>query len=111
MSQIVLVTMNAKYAHASFGLRYLMANLRELKDRAMMIEFDVNQRSVDVIEQILGRRPMIVGVGVYIWNARQSEQLVAELKRLSPETIVVVGGPEVSYEIDQQQICRDADYV
>jgi hypothetical protein len=27
MPDIVLATLNAKYIHASFGLRYLMANL------------------------------------------------------------------------------------
>ena len=112
-ADIVLVTLNARYAHASFGLRYLMANLRELRadGRAVMLEFDVNQRTPDVIEAILANRPRIVGVGVYIWNAVQSEQLVAELKRVAPDVTVVVGGPEVSYEIEQQQICRDADFV
>src|SRR5205814_156402 len=53
----------------------------------------------------------IVGVGVYIWNAAESAQLVALLKRVRPELIVVIGGPEVSYELDEQSIVRDADFV
>ena len=32
MPDIVLTTLNAKYAHAAFGLRYLMANLGALRD-------------------------------------------------------------------------------
>jgi len=109
---IVLTTLNARYAHASFGLRYLMANLpASLRDRASMLEFDISQRPVDVLERILANDPKIVGVGVYIWNASESQQLVAALKRVRPDVIVVVGGPEVSYETDQQQIARDADYV
>src|SRR2546430_13298161 len=28
VAEIVLTTLNARYAHAAFGLRYLMANLR-----------------------------------------------------------------------------------
>ena len=33
MPDIVLSTLNAKYIHASFGLRYLMANLGGLRER------------------------------------------------------------------------------
>src|SRR5207237_7713500 len=99
--EIVLTTLNARYAHASFGLRYLLANLRELQPRAALLEFDINQRPVDMLEVILAQNPKIVGIGVYIWNATQSLQLVAELKRVRPDIIVVLGGPEVSYELDE----------
>ncbi len=111
-AEIVLTTLNAKYAHAAFGLRYLMANLTPaLRERALILEFDINRRVADVLETILAHDPKIIGVGVYIWNAPQAEQLVASLKRLRPEIVVIVGGPEVSYEIEQQQVCRDADFV
>lgn len=111
MSDIVLTTLNARYAHAAFGLRYLLANLGPLRERACIVEFDVSQRPVDVLEVVLARSPRIVGIGVYIWNATQSLQLVADLKGVRPDVTVVLGGPEVSYETDQQEICRLADYV
>ncbi len=111
MADIILTTLNAKYAHCAFGLRYLMANLGELQAQARILEFDINQRPVDVVEAILLHEPKIVGLGVYIWNATQSLQLVADLKRLRPELTVIIGGPEVSYECDQQEIVRRADYV
>jgi radical SAM superfamily enzyme YgiQ (UPF0313 family) len=110
--EIVLTTLNARFAHASFGLRYLLANLPPaLRGRAAMLEFDNSQRVIDVVESILSRQPTIVGVGVYIWNARESLELVATLKRLQPELIVVIGGPEVSHETDRQEICGLADFV
>ena len=108
---IVLTTLNAKYIHAAFGLRYLMANLGPLQSRAAMLELDISQRPTDILEAILMQEPKIVGVGVYIWNATQSLQLVADLKRVRPEILVILGGPEVSHETDQQEICRLADYV
>lgn len=111
MPEILLTTLNAKYAHAAFGLRYLMANLGPLRQRAGIVEFDINQRAIDVVEAILEQRPRIVGIGVYIWNAELSLQVVAMLKRIRPDLIVIVGGPEVSYETDQQEICALADYV
>ncbi|CAN5514021.1 B12-binding domain-containing radical SAM protein [soil metagenome] len=111
MTEVVLTTFNARYAHASFGLRYLHANLRALRERAAIVEFEISTRPIDAIEKILTLNPRIVGVGVYIWNALESLQLVSELKRLRPDITVIIGGPEVSYEVEQQEICRLADYV
>jgi radical SAM superfamily enzyme YgiQ (UPF0313 family) len=112
VADIVLTTLNARYAHASFGLRYLHENLPAgLRERAAMLEFDISQRPVDIVERILEQDPTIVGVGVYIWNAAESLAVVASLKRVRPDVIVVLGGPEVSYETEQQEIVALADYV
>ena len=104
MPEIVLTTLNARYAHAAFGLRYLMANLGALRQRAALVEFDINQRPIDMLEAILAQSPKIVGLGVYIWNVEPATRLVADLKKVRPQIVVIVGGPEVSYEMDQQEI-------
>lgn len=110
-SPILLATLNARYIHSAFGLRYLKANLRELESRARICEFTLQQRPLDIAEQLLAMKPRIIGLGVYVWNAEQSHQLLALLKRLAPEVTVVLGGPEVSYEQDAQPICQLADHV
>jgi radical SAM superfamily enzyme YgiQ (UPF0313 family) len=111
MPDIVLTTLIAKYAHAAFGLRYLLANLGSLRERASILEFEINQKPTDLVEAILAENPRIVGMGIYIWNVTPATQVVAELKRLRPDVVVVLGGPEVSHEVDEQEICRLADYV
>ncbi|MEO6742403.1 MAG: radical SAM protein [Chthoniobacteraceae bacterium] len=111
MPEIVLTTLNAKYIHASFGLRYLMANLGVLAARAGMAEFHINQTPLEITEAILAKEPRIVGFGVYIWNVEQTTEVVGLLKRLRPELIVILGGPEVSHETDGQEIVALADHV
>jgi radical SAM superfamily enzyme YgiQ (UPF0313 family) len=111
MPDIVLATLNAKYIHASFGLRYLMANLGELRDRACMAEFVINQQPLEIVEAVLTHEPRIVGFGVYIWNVEQTTEVVALLKRIRPELIIILGGPEVSYETEGQEIVALADHV
>jgi len=111
MPDILLTTLNARYAHAAFGLRYLLANLGPLRERAEIVEFDINQRAVDMAEAILSRSPRIVGIGVYIWNIEPCTRLVADLKRMRPDITIILGGPEVSYETEEQEIVRYADYV
>jgi radical SAM superfamily enzyme YgiQ (UPF0313 family) len=110
MPDVVLATLNARFIHASFGLRYLRANLGELRPRSEILEFTIQERPLDVAEQILAREPRIVGLGVYIWNVAPTTELVALLKRLRPDLVVVLGGPEVSHETDKQEVVRLADH-
>ncbi len=111
MPDIVLSTLNAKYLHASFGLRCLMANLGELQSRAKILEFDINQRPLEIAETLLEAAPRILGLGVYVWNAGPTLELLGILRRLRPDLKIVLGGPEVSYEWDQQPIIGLADHV
>ncbi len=111
MADILLCTLNARYAHASFGLRYLFANLGTLQERAEIFEFTIADRPIDIVEKILQQDPTIVGFGIYIWNTDQTREVVAILKRVRPDLTIILGGPEVSHEADQQEICELADFI
>ena len=110
-ADIVLATHNARWIHTSFGLRSLRANLGALRERSLILEFELGDWAADVVERLLQARPRIVGFGVYVWNATQALQVVRALKQVAPEILVVIGGPEVSYERDQQEVCALADHV
>jgi hypothetical protein len=51
----------------------------------------------DIAEDILKENPKIIGIGVYIWNASDVGELIEILKKVSPQTTIILGGPEVSY--------------
>ncbi len=110
MPSIILSTLNSKYAHCSLALRYLYANLGELQEDAEIQEYIWNERSSDIAEKILAGNPKVLGLGVYIWNAVQSLELVRILKSVAPQLVIVLGGPEVSYELEEQEIVELADY-
>lgn len=97
MTPILLTTLNARYAHTALGLRYLYANLNELRGDADIIEFTINESVQSIAERLLERSPRIIGIGVYIWNASQSAELIEIIKKVSPETVIVLGGPEAGY--------------
>jgi radical SAM superfamily enzyme YgiQ (UPF0313 family) len=111
MPTIVLTTINARYIHASFGLRYLMANMGELSTSTEICEFENAQSAKEIAEALLAKSPAIVGFGVYIWNAVRTREVVAILKKVSPEIVIVVGGPEVSYEYETQELVQASDYL
>ena len=113
---IVLATLNAKYIHASLGLRYLLANMDVhggpgLKAQTRLREFVIAQRPLQIVEELLAMQPRIIGLGVYIWNVVETTQVVQLLKALRPDIKIILGGPEVSFETDAQEICKLADHV
>jgi hypothetical protein len=111
MPAILLSTLNARYFHSSLGLRYLYANLDGLQAETAIREFIITQRPLDIAEMLLAAEPRIVGFGVYVWNVAETTQVVALLKRVRPDLIIVLGGPEVSHEWEEQAIVGLADYL
>lgn len=87
--QIVLSTLNARYSHSSFGLRYLLANMGDLQPQTSLLEFTISDNTSDMLSSILAQIPHIVGFGVYIWNVEQTARLIADLKRVQPHTIII----------------------
>ena len=109
-AEIVLGAINARYRHTSFGLRYLLANLGELAGRARIVETNLQQPAAQIADALLEPNPTVVGLGVYVWNATLALEVIKLLKTRRPELIIVLGGPEVSYEWDDQELVSVADY-
>lgn len=110
-TDILLTTLNSKYIHSSFSLRYLYANLGEWQAQASIMEFTIHDRATDMAEKLLRDSPKIIGFSVYIWNVVETTELVKLLKTVAPEVIIVLGGPEVSHLPDQPEVVDLADYV
>ena len=123
---IILSTLNAKYIHASLGLRYLLANMArhggaDLRARTVLREFTIARPAAEIVAALLGELnkqgeapndgPQIVGFGVYIWNVQQTTEVIRLLKQARPDLKIVLGGPEVSYEWEGQEIVRLADHL
>lgn len=98
---IGLVTLNAKFIHSSLSIRYLRNVAKnEGYDNVWIQEFVVNQPIWKVATEILNQKPNILGISIYIWNRRQSFELIERLKKQDPSLIIVVGGPEVSFDMN-----------
>lgn len=93
----ILTTFNAKYIHTSLALRWLYVVNRERFDISFT-EYTIKESVHPVADEIIATNCQVVGISVSIWNVAQSRDLAARLKELNPEIIIVLGGPEVSYE-------------
>lgn len=108
MDNIVILALNSKYIHSSLAPWYLKVEV----PTSMVLEHTVNENIDDVAEDILIRKPKILAISVYIWNVEYTEKLLGLIKEKSPETVTVVGGPEVSYNAKEVlDRCKFIDYV
>jgi len=110
-ASILLTTLNARYMHTAFGLRYLYANLGDLKVQALLQEFTIQQRPIDIAEKLLLSQPEIIGFSIYIWNVIQTSEVIDLIKTIAPQVKIIVGGPEVSFPADLPGVCDQVDYV
>jgi len=107
---IILLGVNSRYSHTALGLRYIRANLRELRDISKIVERTINEDIYSIVEEVLLYQPKIVGVGTYIWNAINVKKIISIIKKVSPETFVILGGPEVSY-LPLRVDFKETDYI
>lgn len=110
MSNIILTTLNSKYIHCAFGLRYLYANLGGLQSQTEIQEYTIHERPLDIVEKLLENSPKIIGFSVYIWNVVETGQCIKLIKQINPSISLVVGGPEVSHVPDTPDWLNIVDY-
>ena len=84
--------------------------MQELQANTTIKEFSINDAIQTIAEKLLFDEPDIIGIGVYIWNASHIQELLHVLKLVSPQTTIVLGGPEVTHEPYRVDF-SEADYI
>lgn len=64
-------------------------------------EYTINQYTEDIIRDIYERKPDAIGFSCYIWNIEMVNKICEDFKKISPNVDIWVGGPEVSYNVNQ----------
>lgn len=96
--KVVLATLNAKYTHSSLALRYLSQAAAGFNIET--VEYNINQDLAQISADLSARKPQVLGLSCYIWNITQVLQIVSDLRLVHPHLTVVLGGPEVSFDVD-----------
>ena len=96
--KVLLTTLNSKFIHSSLALRYIRAYCRDKPYDLKVREFTIND-SVDlVLGEIYKEAPDIAAFSCYIWNITETMALARRIKQVKEDTVIVLGGPEVSYD-------------
>lgn len=98
MKKILLTAVNAKYIHSNLAVHSLLAYGKKYASCMELAEFTINQSKDEILKGIFCRRPDILCVSCYIWNISFVEEIIGEIHKILPETVIWLGGPEVSYD-------------
>ncbi|MCL2045143.1 MAG: B12-binding domain-containing radical SAM protein [Oscillospiraceae bacterium] len=113
MSKVTLLAINAKYVHSSLAVWLLSAGISQnsrLSHDVSIVEATIKQNNNEIIEKIVENKPQVVGISTYIWNVGKLQQLMVSLKEALPAVVIVLGGPEASYNAEHW-IGQGADHV
>ena len=95
--KILLATLHAKYSHASLALPCLAMYCRDIAGAEITIrEWTVNEPREHILRLVMAEQADLVAFSCYIWNIEQTLRIVSDIKKISPHTRIVLGGPEVS---------------
>ena len=94
--KILLVAINAKYVHTNLAYLYLQ-RVSSSQVRPQILEFTIDQSPYDILSEISKNQPGVIAFSVYIWNSRIIKELLSDIRKILPNTTIVVGGPEVTY--------------
>jgi len=98
--KILLATLHAKYSHASLALPCLSVYCRDIPEADITIrEWTVNEPREHILRLVMAEGADLVAFSCYIWNIEQTLRIVSDIKKISPYTRIVLGGPEVSFGI------------
>ncbi len=110
--QVVLAALNARYSHSSLALRYLRRYCERQFPDLETVEFNINQSPRLILGELAKRKPDVLGFSCYIWNIELILPLLRQLRKVLPGTTIILGGPEVSFDVEYWLTEHEAiDYI
>ncbi len=96
--KVVLLALNGSWGHSNLAVRCLREPLERLGYQVVIKEYTLKDRTAHILEALYRERAEVYGFSCYIWSVEEILPLAEALHALLPESHVVLGGPEVSFE-------------
>jgi anaerobic magnesium-protoporphyrin IX monomethyl ester cyclase len=93
----VLTTLHSKFIHNSLALPCLAAYCGDDCGELLIREFTTHEPRDSILAMLLEEKPDVIAFSVYLWNRRETLDLVDALTVTRPELRIILGGPEVSF--------------
>ncbi|MCM3616739.1 B12-binding domain-containing radical SAM protein [Sutcliffiella horikoshii] len=109
--KIIAATLNAKYIHTNLAIRYLKA-YAEPEYKVDLVEYTIKDPVMNIVADLIQRKPDVIGFSCYIWNIEETIKVMSMLKKINPDLILVLGGPEVTYDVSEWlERLTDVDFI
>lgn len=108
---IICATLNAKYIHTNLAIRYLKSYVQDIFN-VQIAEYTIKDPVMNIVTDLYSKKPNVIGFSCYIWNIEETIKVISMIKKIDPSITIVVGGPEVSYDVEQwMNRVTDIDYI
>ncbi len=104
----LLATLNSKYIHTNLAIR-LLAELNKDEKKLSWEEFTIKEPKEQVAQKC--SQFDLVAFSCYIWNITQILEVCRLIKVINPKIMILLGGPEVSYEYEHVINLSEVDYI
>ena len=74
-------------------------------------DLNINDTQEDLLHRIMATEPDVLGLSLYIWNRLCAAQLIRRVKALRPDIVVIVGGPEATFSVEETFREMPIDYL
>ena len=95
--KILLCAINAKFIHSSLAIRSLYANNIKFAENIDILELSINNSVNFIVKEIYDSSPDVLCFSCYIWNIEIVKEIAEIIRKTSPQTKIIMGGPEVSF--------------
>lgn len=99
--KLLLAAVNAKYIHSNLAVYSMKAYCRAFADHIELAEYTINHQEDEILKDLYRKKPEILCFSCYIWNISFIKELIRNVKKILPDTVIWAGGPEVSYDAEQ----------
>ncbi len=96
--KLLLLALNSKYIHSSLGIYSLSKYCQQLGAEIVLQEYTVHEPLAKVLAGIAEVNPQLLGISCNIWNIEENIKLIQEIKKILPNVLLLLGGPEVLME-------------
>lgn len=108
---IICTTLNAKFIHTNIAIRYLKA-FAEPEFDVQIAEYTIKDPTMNIVTDLIQKNPNLIGFSCYIWNIEETIKVIKMIKKIDPAIHIVVGGPEVTYDVvEWMENVPEFDYI
>ncbi len=111
--RLTLTGLASQYIHmplAPFCLKKAVDEA-QLDIQTTICDLNINDTQEDLLHRVMATQPDVLGLSLYIWNRECAARLIRRVKALKPETVVIVGGPEATFSVDETFREMPVDYL
>lgn len=98
-NEICLLCLNARKSHSNLAFLNFQTLLQQKHPeiKVHFLDHTINSDPRLILRDVISRKPAKVFFSVYIWNKLLTQNLIYNIKQISPDTCIIIGGPEAEF--------------